>query len=344
MSTTLQRPPQAAPAAAPSAAPLAASGAPEGRSPDRLGGLRRFAVAITVLNVLGHTLLGFEQSLLQPVAAVLAAYATEIGLDRVEARARRRPPRFAGGWRQRVDFLLSAHISGLAVAMLLYANSRVAPVVFAAVTAIASKTLLRVGRGSGARHVFNPSNLGIAATLLLFPWVGIAPPYQFTENLPGGWAWALPAVIVCTGTLLNARFTGRLPLVAAWALGFATQAAVRAAVHGTPLAAGLLPMTGVAFLLFSFYMVTDPATTPQAPRAQVVFGAAVATAYGVLMSLHVVFGLFFALVLVCTARWALLAASARISARPSPARQIRIPAPVAVRGDAGPAMAAEREP
>jgi len=344
MSTLLQRPPQAAPAAAPSAAPPPAVGAPEGRSPDRLGGLRRFAVAITVLNVLGHTLLGFEQSLLQPVAAVLAAYATEIGLDRVEAWARRRAPRFAGGWRERVDFLLSAHISGLAVAMLLYANSRVAPVVFAAVAAIASKSLFRTGEGARARHVYNPSNLGIAATLLLFPWVGIAPPYQFTENLPGGWAWLLPAVIVCTGSLLNARFTGRLPLVAAWALGFAAQAGARAAVHGTPLAAGLLPMTGVAFLLFSFYMVTDPATTPQAPRAQIVFGAGVAAVYGILMTAHVVFGLFFALAIVCTARWVVLAARARMAAAPPPVLLIRIPTPIAARGDAGPALAAEREP
>jgi hypothetical protein len=29
---------------------------------DRLGGLRRFAVAITVLNILGHAFFGFEQS------------------------------------------------------------------------------------------------------------------------------------------------------------------------------------------------------------------------------------------------------------------------------------------
>jgi enediyne biosynthesis protein E5 len=342
MSATLPRPP-AAPAAAPAAVPSPAAEVPAGRSPDRLGGLRRFAVAITVLNVLGHTLLGFEQALVQPLAAVLAAYATEIGLDRVDAWARRRPPRFAGGWRERVDFLLSAHISGLAVAMLLYANARVGPVVFAAVAAIASKSLFRTGQGARARHVFNPSNLGIAATLLLFPWVGIAPPYQFTENLPGGWAWLLPAVIVCTGTMLNARFTGRLPLVAAWAGGFALQAALRAGAHGTPLAAGLLPMTGVAFLLFSFYMVTDPATTPQAPRAQVAFGAGVAAVYGALMTLHVVFGLFFALAVVCSARWALLAAAERAPQARRAVARLHLPIPVA-RGDAGPALAARHEP
>jgi len=295
--------------------------APAGPAPDRLGGLRRFAVAISVLNVLGHTFLGFEQALVTPFAALAAAYATEIVLDRVESWSSGRPPRFAGGWRARVDFLLSAHISGLAVGMLLYSNSRIGPVVFAAVTAIASKSLLRAGRGPQARHFFNPSNLGITATLLLFPWVGIAPPYQFTENLHGVGDWILPAIIVCTGTMLNARFTGRLPLVAAWVTGFALQAAVRSAAHGTPLASPLGPMTGVAFLLFTFYMVTDPATTPSDRREQVAFGAAVAATYGVLTSEHVVFGLFFALSIVCALRGVVLLARARAP------RPVTVPVP-----------------
>lgn len=302
--------------------------APAGPAPDRLGGLRRFAVAISVLNVLGHTFLGFEQALVTPFVALAAAYATEIGLDRVESWASGRPPRFAGGWRARVDFLLSAHISGLAVGMLLYANSRVGPVVFAAVAAIASKALLRAGRGAEARHVFNPSNLGITATLLLFPWVGIAPPYQFTENLHGVGDWVLPAIIVCTGTMLNARFTRRLPLVAAWVTGFVLQAALRSGLQGTPLAAPLGPMTGVAFLLFTFYMVTDPATTPSDRREQVAFGAAVAAAYGILTAMHVVFGLFFALSIVCAVRGAVLLARAR-APRPVPA-PATLPVPVHV--------------
>ena len=320
--------------------------APAAAGPDRLGGLRRFAVAITVLNVLGHTVLGFEQSVLQPLAALLAAYATEIGLDRAEAWAQRRPPRFSGGWRERRDFLLSAHISGLAVAMLLYANDRLWPVVFAAVAAIASKSLFRAGEGKANRHFFNPSNLGITATLLLFPWVGIAPPYHFTENLYGAADWVLPAIIVCTGSLLNARFTGRLPLIAAWAGGFVLQAVVRSVFFDASLGAALLPVTGVAFLLFSFYMVTDPATTPSAPRAQVAFGAGVAAAYGLLTAVHVVFGLFFALTAVCTVRGVAILAASRVPRRvPAP---VPIPAPAAARlaglSVVEPAAFAEREP
>ena len=43
-----------------------------------------------------------------------------------------------------------------------------------------------VGEGK-TQHIFNPSNLGIVATLLLFPSIGVAPPYHFTENLTGIW-------------------------------------------------------------------------------------------------------------------------------------------------------------
>src|SRR5215218_1616781 len=185
----------------------------------RLGGLRRFAVAITILNVLGHTVFGFEQSWAQPLIALLTAYGVELLIEIVDARATTRPLRFAGSPRAFVDFLLSAHITGLAVAMLLYANDRLLPIAFAAAVAVASKAIFRVPVAHGSRHFLNPSNFGITATLLLFPWVSISPPYHFTENLYGAWDWILPGLIVISGSLLNARFTGRLALVATWLTG-----------------------------------------------------------------------------------------------------------------------------
>lgn len=270
---------------------------------NRLGGLRRFAVAITVLNVLGHAFFGFEQSLAQPLVALVSAYSVELLLEFIDARCNRRMPRFTGGGvRKFVDFLLSAHITGLACAMLLYANERLGPVVFASVVAICSKCLLRAPAERGTRHFFNPSNFGITITLLVFSWVSVAPPYQFTENMTGVGDWILPAIIVCTGTFLNARFTHRLPLIAAWLGGYVAQAAVRSLLFDTAFGAALIPMTGVAFILYTFYMVTDPATTPAGRREQIAFGLSVAAVYGLLMTVHIVFGLFFALTIVCTFR------------------------------------------
>jgi Na+-translocating ferredoxin:NAD+ oxidoreductase RnfD subunit len=300
---------------------------------DRLGGLRRFAIAITVLNILGHAFFGFEQSFAQPVVALLAAYSVELLLELIDARCKKRPLRFLGGGvRKFVEFLLSAHITGLACAMLLYANERFGPVVFAAVVAICSKAVLRGPFGGGTRHFFNPSNFGITVTLLVFSWVSVAPPYQFTENMTGFGDWILPAVIVCTGTFLNARFTKRLPLIAAWLGGFVAQAGLRSLFLDTPFEAGLIPMTGVAFILYTFYMVTDPATTPAGRRDQIGFGLSVAAVYGVLMVAHVVFGLFFALTIVCACRGLCMYAMQWITKSTKPATlSTTSPAPVMAR-------------
>jgi len=291
----------------------------------RLAALRRFATAITLLNVLGHTVLGFEQSLAQPVVAVLTAYAAELLLEILESWRLGRKPRFLGSPVKLVDFLLSPHITGLAVAMLLYANERLLPIAFAAATAIGSKYLFRVGTNGATRHFFNPSNLGITATLLAFPWVGIAQPYMFTENLSGAWDWFLPAVIVCSGSFLNGVFTKKMPLIGTWLGAFALQAVARHFLFGNLLPASLNPMTGVAFLLFTFYMVTDPATTPVSSRGQMAFGAAVAAAYGTLMAFHIVFGLFFGLSIVCAGRGALLYLRALAAQRAEARARIEVP-------------------
>jgi Na+-translocating ferredoxin:NAD+ oxidoreductase RnfD subunit len=272
----------------------------------RLAALRRFAIAITILNIAGHAFLGFEQSLAQVFASLGTAYGVEILLEAIDARSNWRTPRFRGGFRAALNFLLPSHITGLAVAMLLYANDQIWPIVLAATIAIASKSIFRAPVGKSHRHFFNPSNIGICTTLILFPWVGIAPPYQFSENLTGVGHWILPCVLIFTGSFLNARFTRRTPLIIGWITGFAAQAIMRNLFFGTSWEAGLNPMTGIAFLLFTFYMITDPGTTPVKHINQAFFGAGVALAYSVLLMLHISFGLFFSLALVCAIRGAVL--------------------------------------
>lgn len=287
----------------------------------RLAALRRFATAISILTCAGHAALGFEQAYAHVFAALATAYSVELALEIVDARACRRAVAFRGGALRVVDFLLPAHITALACAMLLYPNDQLGPIVFAAAFGVASKSVFRARIGGGRRHFMNPSNAGIAATLLVFPWVGVAMPYQFTENLHGAGDWLLPLVFVCVGSFLNARFTRRIPLIAGWVGGFVVQALVRSAWFGVRLVPALTPATGVAFVLFTFYMVPDPGTTPSRPRDQIWFGAAVATIYGALQVLHVVYGLFFALAIVCSVRglalWAREAAALLRSRAPA---------------------------
>ncbi len=279
----------------------------------RLKGLSRFALAITVLNVLGHLFLGFEQSWITPFVALSAAYGTEIVAEALQARAEGRPAKFIGRPGQTIAFLLSAHITGLACGMLLFANEQLWVVAFASSAAIASKWIVRIPMTTSGkrvdRHILNPSNFGITLTLLLFPSVGIAPPYMFTVNVSGALDWLLPLVIIITGSLLNTKLTGRMTLIIAWLAAFIAQALIRSYVNGTPASAALMPMTGFAFILFTFYMITDPATTPSKPRGQIAFALVVAAAYGIFMQLNVVFGLFYALTLATLGRGLLIALS-----------------------------------
>jgi hypothetical protein len=268
----------------------------------RFAALWRFATAITLLNILGHTYLGFEQSWAQPLVGLATAYTLEILLEFLDAWAGHRRPRFLGGWRDFISHMLPAHITGLAVPMLLYANDRLWPIAMATAIAIGSKYIFRVRVGPASRHFLNPSNTGLAMTFLLFPWVGIAPPYHFTENVIGFWDWALPGLIILSGSYLNIVLTRKAWLILGWLGGFFSQAVVRSLISGAPVASTLLPMTGLAFILFTFYMISDPATTPFDRKAQVAFGASVALVYALLVTMHVVFGMFFALIIVCIVR------------------------------------------
>ncbi|MFE0023252.1 enediyne biosynthesis protein UnbU [Amycolatopsis sp. NPDC059021] len=279
----------------------------------RSAALRRFGMSITALTVLGHTVLGFEQAYLTPVVAVLAALATEITLESIEAAVEKRRPRYTGKPGAVVDFLLPAYITGVACAMLLFANDRFMPTVLAAVAGVATKYVFRVRIAGKPRHVLNPSNAGIVVVLLLFPWVGIAPPYEFTEWVTGAWGAVVPALLLIAGTMLNAQLTGKIPLILGWAGGFLAQAVLRALITDISLVSAILPVTGTAFILFTNYMITDPGTTPSGRRGQVLFGLATAAVYGVLVQFHVVFGLFFALVITCVLRAVVLVLADRRS-------------------------------
>ena len=282
----------------------------------RLPALRRFATAITIVNLLGHTILGLEPSWAQMFTSLFTAYGLELLLEWVQARVESRRPRYRGSFVELVNFLLPAHITGLAIGMLMYANDRLLPFAFAAAAGIGSKALLTAPVGNGRRHFMNPSNAGLAAAFLVLPnMVAIASPYQFTSDLSGYGDWLLPLIVVCTGSFLNTFFTRRLPLVLGWLSGFALQAVARHLLTGAALLPALAPMTGMAFLLFTFYMVPDPGTTPSLPRRQVAFGASVGLLYGALVWLHVTFAMFYALCTVCGVRGLALHVAHRREAR-----------------------------
>jgi hypothetical protein len=268
----------------------------------RVKALMRFAMSLTAFNIAGHLILGFEQSPVTPLLALVTSYAVAMLFEAIDSRAHARRPQYAGGVRNLLIFLLPPHITALACAMLLYGNASVWPYLFAIVVAHTTKYLVRLRLGGRLKHVLNPSNAGIVVTLLLFPWVGIAPPYHFTNNVTGAFDWLIPLFILTAGTMLNVGLTGKMPLILGWVGGFLAQAVLRWLLLDHALAGALLPMTGLAFVIYTNYMITDPSTTPVKPRNQVVYGVTTGLVYGVLVACGVVFGFFFALVITCVLR------------------------------------------
>src|SRR5262249_25335084 len=86
----------------------------------RLFALWYFTILMFIWNVLGHTVLGFEQSWATPLAAVGTAIIMQMFLEWVDAKAKDRELRFAGGLANFLNFLPAALIPGFACGMLLY--------------------------------------------------------------------------------------------------------------------------------------------------------------------------------------------------------------------------------
>ena len=167
--------------------------------------------AITVLTVLGHAFLGFEQSYAQPLVALATAYGMQLLLEvgrRLVPSGRR--PRFAGGLVALVNFLLSAHITGLAIAMLLYFNDRLWVVAFAAAVAIGSKTLFRAPVGAGSAPLLQPVELRHQRDPAAVPVGRAGDALAVHGGLAGIGDWVCSRVIFVLGSFINVRYTRRI--------------------------------------------------------------------------------------------------------------------------------------
>ncbi|MDR2008907.1 MAG: hypothetical protein LBQ22_00295 [Bacteroidales bacterium] len=274
---------------------------------NRIDGLIRFAIAITALNIIGQLFLGFEHSFLHLIVAWLSAYVLEMTMETVSSKFENRKPLFSGSLRNLIIFLLPGHIASTAICMLVFTNTDLRYIVFGVAVTILSKYIFKVRINGNMRHFLNPSNTGISSLFLLFPGqVGSIPPYQYTENLWGYGDILLCLFFIALGSYINLKYTKRMPVVLAWIAGFILQTVIRTSLADTATVSSLLIMTGPAFLLFSFYMVEDPGTTPYKVKHQIIFGLTVALIYGLLMYIHIPFNMFFALVATCCLRGIIL--------------------------------------
>lgn len=184
----------------------------------------------------------------------------------------------------------SAIITSLSLTLLLRSDA-IAPLMLAAAIAIGSKFALRLN----GKHIFNPANIGIVATMLLT---------QSAWTTPGQWGTAvwLAAVIAGAGFFVTYR-ASRLDVPLVFLGSYAALLFGRALWLGDPLAIPLLRLENGALILFAFFMISDPKTTPDGRIARAVFAAATALAAFVLQfRFFNPDGLFYALAGMCVLR------------------------------------------
>lgn len=157
----------------------------------------------------------------------------------------------------------SALISGLSLCLLLRTN-RADLAVAAAVVAIASKFVIRIG----GKHVFNPTNGGIVAMLLVTDQVWVS---------PGQWGAAafFACLMAFAGSIVVNR-ASRADVTCAFLACYCALVFGRSAYLGEPMAIPLHRLESGALLLFTFFMISDPKTTPDSRAGRVLFAALVA--------------------------------------------------------------------
>jgi enediyne biosynthesis protein E5 len=161
----------------------------------------------------------------------------------------------------------SALISSLSLCLLLRTNL-LSLAVLAAVVTIASKFLIRVD----GRHVFNPTNFGIGVTMALTGAVWVSPGQWGTEAY-------FAFLMACLGGLVIHR-AARSDVTYAFVGFYAAIVFGRALWLGDPLAIPLHQIANGAFLLFAFFMISDPKTTPSSRAGRILFGLSVALGAG----------------------------------------------------------------
>ena len=157
----------------------------------------------------------------------------------------------------------SALISGLSLSLLLRTADPLWLLLAPALT-IGSKFLLRVD----GRHVFNPTNFGLAVAMLVSDQVWVS---------PGQWGSVAVAAFaaVCLGSLVVRRAERSdvtWAFLAAW-LGLLFG---RAWWLGDPIAIPIHQTVNGALLIFAFFMISDPKTTPDSRAGRVLFACMVA--------------------------------------------------------------------
>ncbi len=134
----------------------------------------------------------------------------------------------------------------------------------AAVIAIGSKFLIRVG----GKHVFNPANVALVSLML-------ASDHAWVSSGQWGSAAIGAFTLACLGFLVLTR-ARRAETTIAFLACYAALLFGRAAWLGDPQSIPIHQLQNGALLIFAFFMISDPKTTPDSPLGRILFAMIVA--------------------------------------------------------------------
>jgi Na+-transporting NADH:ubiquinone oxidoreductase subunit NqrB len=176
----------------------------------------------------------------------------------------------------RMHSLKSAMISALGLCLLLKAGTP-ATMALAAGLTIASKFVIKVD----GKHIFNPTNFGIMVAIIVTgdAWVS-----------PGQWGSSAVALyFMGAAALLVLLKVGRIDTSLAFIGSFFGLEFIRTVLYlGWPVDHFFHMATNGTILLFTFFMITDPMTTPNSPRARKIWAVLLGVLTFVIAHLFVV--------------------------------------------------------
>ena len=229
--------------------------------PPRINDVRWAVFALLFLYlILGMTMLGFTRQPVHVFTLIFAGATLDLLLS--------------GVLRSRKMFPLSAMISCCSLALILNWSYGIHNLWLPVFICIASKYIITLK----GKHFFNPSLLAISVCLIIGEeFVTLAPAYQWYGSVETAW---LMGFFIITGALFLFIFKiNRGWLIGSFLLVFFLQTLYRANVmeHIIPWETLVLSsITSPAFYLFTFYMITDPATSPNSRRDQILVGVFIA--------------------------------------------------------------------
>ena len=210
---------------------------------------RHYQIGIlSSLILLGISKFGFHIPWWHALACIGSALVTQFVGDKILKR--------------RFD-IRSPLISSLSLTLLLRTGS-ISLSILAGVLAIGAKYLIRFK----GKHVFNPANFGIVIVALLFTGAWVSPGQWGTAPLLALWFAGLGVLVTTKAKSLD--------LTGAFLVFYAALIFGRALWVGDPMTIPLHQMQSGALLLFAFFMISDPKTTPNARAGRIAYTACVA--------------------------------------------------------------------